>query len=361
MAIYILTILYVGCFSFLSRKVGKGNVWTDVFLFLPIFLIAGLRGVGADTPVYTDMYSYMPALPDLQGISAVVEPGFLLTIAIHKWLFNDVLSYFIFYSFFQTLLLCLVYRKLGRSTLFLVVYLLVFYLNFHLNTIRAGVAVLLLILAFESEKVKTSVVLFFVAVLFHLSSVIFLPLLCMFKFRRFSWRGGVFFLIIAMLLPVLIYMFGARFADKLFSYNGYLGFRQDGISITGTLYIVLALASLFFLRVVQYKYLLVSVALVVVLLLKYWSMMFYRVELMLFVFYIYYAIKDVIVRNPRAPAAICIYLIISMQVFFAVSGVLSESRQIQLRLNAGDAIGKHALDSVYVPYKVFWENEYLRR
>lgn len=142
---------------------------------------AALRGhVGTDTYAYHSMFSDFgnESWADVLG---VVEPVFALLMKAVALFSDDSFAFVVSIAIIQGLLLARVATTSKNPLDFLAIYVTVFYLNFHFNIVRAGTAILLLILAMRVPKADDNQVKFYAygvaAVLTHYSAIIgFLPL-----------------------------------------------------------------------------------------------------------------------------------------------------------------------------------------
>lgn len=177
-----LSFYFLICSLLISTKYSTKKQKRIFFLlvFLLITLFAGLRGtVGIDTYAYSVLYENISD-PDLfKYYFTRMEPGYLIFSYAHKVIFNDLQVYFLFISALQAYLLYLVFKKLEESIFFLFAYVFIFYLEMHFNVLRAGIASLLLALAFIDNRAKYKSVYFVLAILFHYSILFFAPLFLM--------------------------------------------------------------------------------------------------------------------------------------------------------------------------------------
>ena len=143
---------------------------------------AALRGyVGTDTYAYHSMFADF-GNENLGDIVGIVEPLFALLMKAVALVSDDSFVFVASIAVIQGLLLARVAATSRHPLDFLSIYVTIFFLNFHLNIVRAGTAILLLILAMRVPKEDKDQRWFYAfgiaAVLAHYSAIIgFLPLL----------------------------------------------------------------------------------------------------------------------------------------------------------------------------------------
>jgi hypothetical protein len=150
-----------------------------LFLFIGIclFLFAGFRDGNRvrDYKVYTIIYEY-----DIGSILVQTELSFALIVWFVKSFFNNVLFLFIIYAFLGVYLKFKAIKELSLLCFFsILVYIGNFYIRHELTQIRAGVATgffLLCIKPIYERDFKKFVIFSSVAIFFHISSLMILPL-----------------------------------------------------------------------------------------------------------------------------------------------------------------------------------------
>ncbi|MCW5656403.1 MAG: EpsG family protein [Burkholderiaceae bacterium] len=148
MAIYLVVLL--GCSSLLlATLVGKRHAqrMTGAFCIMVLSGFCALRGyVGTDTYSYHLMFQSGADL-DWGDLLQSVEPAFAFLLRLTGHLTESSFVFIFLISLIQGILLLRLAQTSRRPAEFLLVYLAIFYLNFHFNILRAGTAVLLLLLA----------------------------------------------------------------------------------------------------------------------------------------------------------------------------------------------------------------------
>jgi hypothetical protein len=139
-----------------------------VFSILAIF--SGIRGdVGQDTHSYQLIYESLESTSDLFSLLGKMEPVYVIFMYLHKNIIDNVTLLFFMTSTVQAILLYYASKPLKHRRFFLIVYLLVFYLEFHFNTLRASVSLLLFLTALSSQKKKNKIIFNCLACLTHIS------------------------------------------------------------------------------------------------------------------------------------------------------------------------------------------------
>lgn len=156
--------------------------WATLCCVAGLTSFAAIRGyVGTDTYAYHTMFSDFSG-ESLSDIFVVIEPVFAVLIKFVALLSDNPFVYMICIAIIEGLLLAYAALTSRDPIRFLSLYLVIFYLNLHFNVVRAGVAILLLILAMRVPKDSGHEIRFFVlgllAVLSHYSAILgFVPLL----------------------------------------------------------------------------------------------------------------------------------------------------------------------------------------
>lgn len=196
-----------------NKKVRAVLIFT---LFLFIALFSGMRGtVGQDTFSYINIYdSY-----SIDSISIWIfrlEPFFILLLDIHKRLFDSSGGFVFFISAVQSFLLWYATKNLKYRFAFILIYLFTYYLNFHFNVLRAGLALLLFLGAISIPKGRASLFLFIVAFLSHFSILIFTPLYFLLQGYKVKFIN---LFLLAVLSSIFLYLFGSYIIEKAYGYD----------------------------------------------------------------------------------------------------------------------------------------------
>lgn len=142
------------CFSLVIVREAKlsHQKWIAYLCVLPLTIFAGVRGyVGIDT------YAYHAIFVDTFSESLIetfskFEPLFVLLMRV-VGLFTDNPCIFIgVISVLQGVILIKLLKDSDRPAEFLLIYVTVFYLNFEFNMLRAGTAILIMLLAYKNFR-----------------------------------------------------------------------------------------------------------------------------------------------------------------------------------------------------------------
>lgn len=175
MYIIILSILLfiVGVLIFFDKEDKYVEKMIYVAVVLIMFCLAAFRpiGIDKDSIMYTEMYSD----PDF-----LVEPTFKWISSLSSFLLGDVRGVFVVYALLSIPLKAYSITRLSEfSLLAVLVWLSHFFLVHDFTQIRAAVAIAIFIYAIkflsEGEK-KKYLIAILVAILFHYSSIIYIPL-----------------------------------------------------------------------------------------------------------------------------------------------------------------------------------------
>lgn len=160
-----LLVYYYFAISFFTRNYSRLLAISVVGI---LGLVAIFRGaVGTDTAVYERLASQAHVW---QGL----EPGFWLLTYLFSLIFDDPVIIVRLFSLLFTLILVWYLNRSDNEELFLLMAFVVplFFYNFSMNVIRVGLALALLLMAFQEErrgKYKKAVLIAFSAVFFHYS------------------------------------------------------------------------------------------------------------------------------------------------------------------------------------------------
>jgi len=144
--------------------------------FLALILFAGLRGsVGADTPAYARFFQLAADADGARLLLLQVEPAFVALLYFLRQLSESSLFFIFSYSLIQSFLIWRIYSKIEKK-LFILIYVLLFYVQFHFNTLRAGTATLLLLYSLVEDRRSLKYLAVILAPGFHASILIFYPL-----------------------------------------------------------------------------------------------------------------------------------------------------------------------------------------
>lgn len=177
------------------------------FCLTVISLFAGLRGyVGIDTYMYHMIYLNVRSSGLAESLNQV-EPVFALLIKLSFLLSDNSFVFSGLISILQGIILFFLIRSSRQPAGFMLLYLAIFFLGFEFNILRAGTAILLLVLACRSiheTSRKRFYLLSLFAILCHYSALIgFLPMVVI---REKSPRARVILSLIILLVCMSAYL-----------------------------------------------------------------------------------------------------------------------------------------------------------
>lgn len=148
-------------------------IFQVVFIF---FIFAGFRGsVGADTVVYESIYNRY--LVEGYGVFDFrFEPIFVFIMKVCSYFSNDAQILFVFYAATQSFFLFFVLKNMKSPMFFLCIYTIAFYLQFHMNVIRVGLAAIVFIYSLQCSSKKKSILFLSLSLLCHFSILLVVPL-----------------------------------------------------------------------------------------------------------------------------------------------------------------------------------------
>lgn len=215
-SLYITPLLALTLPSKLSRKLAL------YIIVLLSFLIAGLRGtVGIDTFAYKEIFNSLSLSTYNPYLS--MEPFLLIVFEFVSKFTNESQVALASIAAIQALLLFKIVNSIKYPFLFLFVYFISFYLEFHTNTLRAGLAVLFFLNAINANSSRKSVAFVIMSLLSHVSILFLIPIWFV---KKFDFKFRFYFLLFGLL--IIFFVIAEPFLDKKISnYN----VADNGISI----------------------------------------------------------------------------------------------------------------------------------
>lgn len=179
--LFYLAVLMLGTlFMAAGRRFKSFDTFFYSLLFFLLALVAGLRGdVGQDTYQYGRIYYAMTDVEALKLVLMRQEPLVNLLMYIHNKFFGNYTGFLFLMALVQAGVLFYAVRNIYYRGLFLVFYLLVFYLEFHFNVLRAGTAAIFFMAALSDIRlsIKKAIVWAVLALFSHVSIVVVFPVL----------------------------------------------------------------------------------------------------------------------------------------------------------------------------------------
>lgn len=332
--------------------------WIAYFCVFLITIFAGARGyVGTDTYAYHMMFVNFSDYSFLENVN-IIEPLFVLLIKLSSLISDNSFVFSVLISIIQGLLLIGLIRTSNNPAFFLATYIAIFYLNFEFNILRAGTAILLLILAIRVSEGKNVIIFYLlgvVAVLIHYSAlIVFLPMVYL---RQSEIKSKL--LIIVPIVAIVIILFFLVINNTLLGLGKYMVYVEEFNTVSTTT------NRGFFFSLPLYILLYLSVANKTNF--KDWTLLFFiwlilrcvtaffaivgRVEMFVNAIFLFSVIELKLVgwrRQLRSVALVCL-------IFLWLFGNL-------LVLSTVDPVSSEGVDSVnsnlmspFNPYKFFWE------
>lgn len=329
-----------------------------ICVFLIMALFSGLRGsVGSDTLAYLDIYSRSPRLGDFLKAEWGIEPGFLLLNSIHKTLFDNEFLYIFGYSVFQAFLVIVLCRKSRNPSLFILVYVIIFYLNFHFNIIRAGSATIILLLALQSKSLLRALLIFVIGLMFHFSIIIAFPLILV--GRNLSFERIMLACLCALSLAIFfVWMFWERIFLKFIVYIEYFQGFEASYFLLSFFTLSIFMATLIFRKGnIPFLYVASGVLLVASMGFTAFFPGFYRFIIISIFLFFWYFVEYF--ERPVGGYAICFYVFFLCHSVLSIYQISVENEVLERRVAVSDSPNdqlEKALDSTYIPYSFYWDD-----
>ena len=225
------------CFLYLScSKYGNKSQFICSVIFIFFF---GFRGfVGWDWQNYFVLFSQLSTIAELDNLfvftgEEIIEPGFTLYMTFIKSLVNDW-NFFLFFSVvIDWLGLHLFFRRYSVNYAFSFLIFSCVCIGTELDLLRNIKAIILFLYAIrfiENRRIISYVIIILIAVMFHYSALVFIPLYFL-GAHPFSRKTCAVLLIVSCfvyllqiplaskLLPVISDLFGGAIGTKLDNYN----------------------------------------------------------------------------------------------------------------------------------------------
>lgn len=199
MIVYLILLLVIMVLAFLSNKVkGNGKNIIIFLIFLSLSIISGIRyNVGADYLSYQTFFNYIGEFSNSD-----YEIGYYLLNYILKFLFNNSVSVFLVTSMIINYFICKMIKDNDNHILSYFIYICGTLFFFGLNGIRQTIAMSLFYYSLKFIKTKDFkkyLICNLIGILFHISSIIFIPLYFVLD-KPIKNKKKIIILIIAFLL-----------------------------------------------------------------------------------------------------------------------------------------------------------------
>ena len=228
-------VVLIGCCTLLLMAHSCRHEQQKQVAYFCIFIttvFAAVRGyVGTDTYSYHMMFVDNGA-EDIFDIAKIIEPFFAILIKFTALITDNSFMFTALVSAIQGLILVRLVNTSKNPIDFLVIYIAVFYLNFQFNILRAGTAILLLILANRMPNDEKNRMKFYLigitAVFTHYSAAIgFLPMVFL-RLKKTSTRlFAAALMVIALTLAYYFVIGNEALYGKYLIYSGEFGFEES--------------------------------------------------------------------------------------------------------------------------------------
>lgn len=202
-----------------DRGKNKNNVYF-YFLLSCLVAICALRhiSVGTDTPLYTGtitsiVHNNKIYLDDLEYYGQGRDPIFWYVYGTVYLLSGSILGVFFFHGIVHWALIGITLKKNTSFVCLALAVMIAFrFSDFYLNAMRQGISVALILFSFlyiKNRKLIYYLCVLSIAVLFHGSSLLFLPMYWVYNisFEKLSKKKIVFLLLMAIAFSSLIYKY----------------------------------------------------------------------------------------------------------------------------------------------------------
>ncbi|WP_351089094.1 EpsG family protein [Shewanella sp. S1-49-MNA-CIBAN-0167] len=240
--LYFTLFVVLSCWQYIDFKLRKDTkVCSSLFIMIKTYpivffiIIVGFRyNVGGDFPTYEEYYVDQFFVSDSSQVA--YEFGFYTLIEILHFFSLPSQSLFVICSIFQVvLLLKIVQIAKGSGLLLIFFYFTTLSFIESLNVMRQSIALLGVILALyylANKKYKYSILNTMVAVIFHSSSLLAIPLMfLLYKSSLYKYRYTI--ILFTLLSHFFAVQFFSFFVDMVLElpifggYSGYLAFSKD--------------------------------------------------------------------------------------------------------------------------------------
>jgi len=333
-----------------------GQKWISFFCVMVLTLFAAARGFnGTDTYSYHLMFSDNLSTPFAE-LMKNVEPLFALLLIFTSMIADNSFVFIALVSFVQGLILVKLVQTSKRPILFLIVYATVFYFDFEFNILRAGTAILLLVLAtryIDCQERVTFYICCSAAILMHYSVLIaVVPLIYI---KEDAFRAKIFFTALTLLTALVAsaYMIDQSRMGIFIKY--FDTFERNQISNFG-----------FGFFAIQFLYIIYGISFmkrerffIPAFLLLIWAAMMWagiyflyvdRVAIVVSAIFLFLGLEADVPDKKNIIRIVALAGISCLGLFSNLTNMESISMSTELELNYAS--------SPYVPYKFFWEESY---
>jgi hypothetical protein len=353
-------VLIVSCLFLLLARMTNSRQQKGIayFCILVITIFAAMRGyVGTDTYAYHLMFGDYSNI-DVLDAARNIEPLFVILIKFTAIVSNSSFLFVGLISVIQGFLLYRLVKTSNNPADFLVIYIAIFYLNFEFNILRAGTAILILILAsrvLREEAGKEFYWLGIAAVLTHYSAIIgFLPL-AYFRQKNISTKIiTIISIVVAASLMSYFVMTNEALYGKYLIYSEELGSNFSD-ETNRSFYFSLPLYFLLYISVVRKENAFNITSLFLIWFFLRWAttlfMIVGRVELIVNALLLFFVIEHVLSGWRKQIRSVALVSLVIMWLY----GNLNVLDRVDPVSSGGVDLDSTHLMSPYNPYKFFWD------
>lgn len=357
MIVYIVFFL-ICLFCLLVGSIKSNKNFLMLPFFIVVFLFSGLRGdVGQDTYSYAKHFMEFTSFFNWLESDNLKEPFLYFFMSITKEINSSYTFFLLSISFLQATLLYYISKSLRHKVLFFIFYLLIYYLDFHFNILRASLSVLFFLCAlrsFDERRKKVFYLFITLSVLSHLSSVLLFPILILKS--KIGVRELILYLFVAgsIIFGVGYFVFGDLISHKISGY-GLNGLDNFELRVKGAILILSFVILQFLVRKSSRELFLSSLILVFYYFLSFvFPDIGYRVFYIQFLLILYLLFSKEIFNSKR-------FLIRKHSLPILVLGCWLAFSSLSFLLNeyaVREGSGKGLLEFTYLPYSFYYESNY---
>jgi len=327
------------------------NKLLGICIFIIIVLFSGLRGlVGSDTQSYLKYYNYAKDINDAQYLLLLFEPLFVFLMHTIHYIHDSNFTFIFIYSLFQGLLFYLIFTKIDNK-IFILCYVLLFFIEFHFNTIRAGTAALCLLYSVVTKNDKAKVAFALIAPGFHVSILLFYPIF----FLRIRLIYSITTLTIIALLLYSYQDISSLILGKMFSYEDYLTSNSSSFSKIYLMYIAYIAVTLLSIKNLSKEFCITGLIIMALFSLAMIYPIAYRGIVLGWVLYFYFLSRDLTSSNQTGLFKYYLYPLLIVLSFTNIIYIINESDRVSDRISVD--LSADVLDSTYIPYKFYWNDD----
>jgi len=321
--------------------------------FLGLWLLAGLRGdVGQDTFNYAGHFYGLGNELTYSHYFSNIEPLFSILMAVSVSIFDNVTAFYLIFSLLQAVLLWWILKRVWHYNLFLLAYLFIFYLDFHMNVLRSGMSILLFLLALSYAPSKLSFFLFLMSLSMHISTFILAPFYINRMSLKFGYKIALWVLVIFGFVAITLVLSNA-ISSKIMAYliNESFDFRIPKVMALIGLF---GATLIFCQKKVSKEFLIVYFALLLIWVLSTGLIIFTRLN-MIFILLLFF----IAFENPSASIRKLYFrptflYALTLVLWFGIGDILSLPHEKEKRLLTGEG---HP-EFTFSPYSLFFESKF---